>query len=85
MLNWMLNLKSLSRQLYYEELEVDDNNANYTIVKCVLTKDDWEYLANEKHVFGPFKEGQKICEAQKYVSLYLTPFFKDNPQGDHGP
>jgi hypothetical protein len=75
MFDRMLNLKSAIQQLYYDELKDDDKKANSTIAKCVLTTDNWECLANVKHVSESFKEGQKTCEAHRYVYLSLVPIF----------
>jgi hypothetical protein len=67
----MLNLKFPIRNLYYEELDDDTRKDVSVLAKCHLTKDDWECLDNVRHVLEPFKEGQKICDAQKYVVKLL--------------
>jgi uncharacterized membrane protein YheB (UPF0754 family) len=61
------------QQLFYEELEDEEQKNESTISKCALTRDDWECLGNIKYVLEPFKEIQKICEAQNYVILSLVP------------
>jgi hypothetical protein len=76
--------KSPIKQFLYEELEEHEHNTESTIAKCALMKDDWECLGTINRVLEPFKEGQKICEAQKYVTLSLVHYHHDNPLGIGG-
>jgi hypothetical protein len=40
-----------------------------------MNKDDWQCLADIKHVLQPFKEGHAICEGQKVITTSIVPIF----------
>jgi hypothetical protein len=71
----MLRLKEPIKKLLYNEIFDDTQNDTSILHKCHMNKDDWKFLADIKHVHQPFKEGQAICEVQKFVTTSLVPIF----------
>jgi hypothetical protein len=71
----MIRIKDAIRKLIYDEVYDESRPGQSVIAKCILGNDDWQYLAGIKHVLKRFKEGQEICEAQKYVTVSRVPIF----------
>jgi hypothetical protein len=71
----MLRLKEPIKKLLYNEIFDDTRNDTSILHKCHMGKDDWQCLSDIKHVLQPFKEGQAICEGQKFVTTSLIQIF----------
>jgi hypothetical protein len=75
LLERMLCLKEPIKKHLYNEIFDNTRNDTSILHKCHMIKDDWQYLTDIKHVLQPFKEGQAICEGQKFVTTSLVPIF----------
>jgi hypothetical protein len=81
LLERMLRLKEPIKKLLYNEIFDNTQNDTSILHKCHMNKDNWKCLADIKHVIQPFKEGQAICEGQKFVTIPRPNIRQDNQTG----